>query len=71
MPKAARPAHIRALPRSVGDLTDSQIETFIRFGREEAQLIDELEAAVRTGDRDAAWRIAQALCRIEDEARRT
>jgi hypothetical protein len=69
MPRPARPAHIRALPRSINELTDSQIETLINFGREEAQLLDELEAAVKNEDRALVWQIAQAICGIEDRVR--
>lgn len=61
---------IRVMPRAADELTDSQIETLMNFGKREAELIDELEAATRNGDRDLAWQIAQALCRIEDEARK-
>jgi len=69
MPKPSRPAHIRACPRSVEEMTDAQIETLINFGRCEAELIDELEEATRHGDRDRAWAICQRICQIEDRVR--
>jgi hypothetical protein len=50
-------------------MTESQIETLMNFGRQEALLLDELEAATRAGDRDEAWRLLQEFCRIEDEAK--
>jgi hypothetical protein len=51
-------------------LTESQIELLTRLGKREAELIDQLEAAVRSGDRDLCWQIAQALCGVEDQARK-
>jgi hypothetical protein len=51
------------------ELSDHQIETLMAFGRREADLIEQMEAAARDGDRDLVWQIAQALCRIEDEAK--
>ncbi len=38
------------------------------FGKREADLIEQMEAATRDGDRDLCWQIAQELCRIRDEA---
>lgn len=51
------------------ELNDTQIDTLIGFGKREGELLDELTAAVRANDRDLAWQIAEALNRIEDEAR--
>jgi hypothetical protein len=53
--------------RDPAEMTESQIDALMNLGREEAALLDELEAATRAGDRDEVWRIAQALCGIEDK----
>jgi hypothetical protein len=59
-------SRIRIERRRVADLSDSQVEALIGFGRREAELLEQLEAATRAGDKDLAWQIAQALCRVED-----
>ena len=68
MAKNARLVTIHVERGSVADMTDSQIETLMSFGRREAELIDELEDATRAGDRDRAWRLSEELCRVTDEA---
>ena len=37
------------------------------FGKREADLIDEMTAAARAGDRNLVWQLAHALCEIEDQ----
>jgi hypothetical protein len=34
------------------------------LGRREAELIDEIEAAARVGDRNLVWQIVEALVRV-------
>jgi hypothetical protein len=51
------------------ELSDHQLERLMAFGRREADLIDEMEAAARVGDRDSVWRLAEALVRFQDEAK--
>jgi hypothetical protein len=51
------------------ELSDIQVERLMSFGRDEADLIDQMEAATRAGDRDLVWQLAQALCRIQDDVR--
>lgn len=63
-------SRIRAIKKTAHELTDSELERLMSFGRREAELIDELEEATRNGDRDLAWQIAQTLVRVEDEALR-
>ena len=62
----AKPS-IRAERRSAEELTDSQIERLMQFGRLEADLNDHMEEAARAGDRNLVWQIAQALVEIEDQ----
>lgn len=62
----AKPS-LRAERRHAEELTDSQVERLIQFGRWEADLIDQMEAAARAGDRELVWQIAQALVEIEDQ----
>jgi hypothetical protein len=50
------------------ELSDHQIEALMAFGKREAALIDEMEAAARAGDRDLVWQLAEALVRCQDEA---
>jgi hypothetical protein len=52
------------------ELAEHQIETLMSFGRREADLIDQMEAAARVGDRNLVWQLAEALVRCQDEARR-
>ena len=37
------------------------------LGRREGQLMDQLAAATRAGDRDEVWRVALEFCKLEDE----
>jgi hypothetical protein len=60
---------IRAERVPADELTDAQIERLMEFGKREAGLLDEMEAAARVGDRDLVWRIAQALCQMDEEAK--
>jgi hypothetical protein len=39
----------------------------MNFGKREAELIDEMVAAARIGDRTSVWRIVEALVAIEDQ----
>ena len=59
---------IRAERRSVDELSDRQIEELMAFGKREAGLIDDMEAAVRRGDRDGLWALGETLVRMQDEA---
>jgi hypothetical protein len=43
------------------------IEQLTDFGKREADLIDEMTAAVRARDRNLVWRLAHALSEIEDQ----
>jgi hypothetical protein len=52
------------------ELSDSQIERLMEIGSAEADLIDEMESAVRAGDRDLVWQLAATLVRHQDEARK-
>jgi len=60
---------MRVVRRSTEDLTDSQIEQLMTFGRREADLLDKLEAATRAGDRNLVFEIAQVFCQLEEENR--
>ena len=62
---------IRAERIPADELTDAQIERLMEFGCREANLIDEMEAAVRSGDRNLTWQLAEALVRLQDQARHT
>jgi hypothetical protein len=62
-------AHIRVERIPAGELSDDAIDRLVSFGRREAQLLDEMEAAARAGDRDLAWQLAQTLVRLQDEAK--
>jgi hypothetical protein len=62
--------NLRVERRPAEELTDAQIEQLMTFGSKEAELIDDLEAATRAGDKDLVWQIAQALCHAEDEAKK-
>jgi hypothetical protein len=57
---------LAAVPRA---LTESDAEWMIGLAEQHARLIDELEAAVKNEDRDLCWRIACAICAIEDRVR--
>jgi hypothetical protein len=59
----------RVVPRAAEEMSDHQIEQLISVVKREADLIEEMEQAVRAGDRNLVWQIAQALCRIEDQVR--
>ena len=50
------------------DLSDHQIERLMEFGRREADLIEQMEEAARTGDRGKLWRLAEELVRLQDQA---
>ena len=60
---------IRAVQRAAAELSDDQIERLVNFGKREADLIDEMEAAARVGDRNLVWQLAEALVRCQDEAK--
>jgi hypothetical protein len=68
--KSAAAPRIRAERIPANELTDSQIERIIGFGRQEADVVDQISQAARTGDRDKVWQLAQELVRLEDQARR-
>ena len=59
---------IRVVRRGVEEFTDTQIEKLIDFGKRESDLIDQMEAAARAGDRELAWQLAQAICDLHDRA---
>ena len=61
--------HLRVVRRAADELSDQQIEQLMSFGKREALLLDEMEAAVRTGDRALVWQLATSLVRCQDEAR--
>lgn len=56
--------------RSLGELSDAEILEFFDFGAREGELIDELEEAVRDGDRARAWEIAEQITANADANRR-
>ena len=60
---------LRVIRRAADELSDQQIEQLMSFGRREAELLDQMECAVRSGDRNLTWQLAQALCECQDEAR--
>jgi hypothetical protein len=62
---------LRVVRRAVEELSEAQIEQLMNFGKREADLIDEMVAAARAGDRDLVWQLAQALCDIEDQISNT
>ena len=62
--------NLRVVRRPVEELSDEQIARLMDFGRQEAALLDQMEEAVRTGDKNLCWEIAQALVHIQDEAGR-
>ena len=55
------------LRRAIEELSDNEIERLMNFGRREADLIDEMTAAARAGDRNLVWQLARALCDLEDQ----
>jgi hypothetical protein len=65
MPNTQR---MRVVRRAPEELSDAQIERLIGFGRAEADVIDELEAAARAGDRELAWQLARKLVELQDAA---
>jgi hypothetical protein len=67
MPKAT--GRLRIVRKAVEDFSDTEIEKLMDFGRREADLLEEMEAAVRTGDRELVWQLAKALVEIEDQSR--
>lgn len=69
MPRPQTVPRIRATVRAPDQMTESQIESLLALGRREAAIIDELEAAVRAGDKDLAWRLAVTLVELQDQAR--
>jgi hypothetical protein len=62
-------SHLRPVRREASELTDTQIEKLMEFGRREAAIIDEMVDAARADDRDRAWQLAQKLVEIEDETK--
>ena len=58
---------LHATPRAIEELSDNEIEQLMNFGRREADLIDEMTAAVRAGDRNLVWQLARALSDLEDQ----
>jgi hypothetical protein len=64
----ANTGRIRVVRRDPAELTDSQLDTILRFRSKRSDLIDKIEAAARAGDREQAWELAQALSRMTDEA---
>jgi hypothetical protein len=65
MPNTAR---IRVERVPADELSDHQIQRLIEFGKREAELIDEMEAATRAGDRNLVWQLAEELVHFQDEA---
>jgi hypothetical protein len=63
------PARIRVERIPADALTDTEFQRLMAFGRREAELIDEMEAAARAGDRNEVWRLAEELVRIQDAAK--
>jgi hypothetical protein len=63
----AQSPNLRVKRIPADELSDQQIERLMTFGQQEAALIEELEQATRSGDRDLVWQIAQALCGIQDQ----
>jgi hypothetical protein len=61
MRNAKQPPQITVNFRPVSEWTDEQLERLIGFGKIEAELLDQLEAATAAGDRDLAWQISLAL----------
>src|SRR4051794_23410977 len=49
--------NISVVRRAAEELSDEQIERLMDFGRREADLIEQMEAAARDGDRDLVWQI--------------
>jgi hypothetical protein len=62
-------SRLRPVRREAGELSDTQIEKLLEFGRREAEIIDELVDATRADDRDHVWQLARTLVEIEDEAK--
>jgi len=60
---------IRVERTPADELSDHQIEQLMAFGRREAELVDQMEAAARAGDRALVWQLAEELVRYQDEAR--
>jgi hypothetical protein len=54
-------SHIALECRAIEDLTDGQIQALIDLGRREAELLDALEEAVASNDRERAWQICIAI----------
>jgi hypothetical protein len=65
MPDTPRIRMVRHEPE---ELSDAQIAKLISFGRREAGLIEEIEQAARSGDREKLWRLAEELVRLQDQA---
>jgi hypothetical protein len=60
---------LRVVRREAAELSDREIERLMDFGKREAELIGDMEQAVRAGDRNLVWQIAEALVRSQDAAR--
>jgi hypothetical protein len=67
MPRQQSAPRIRAEVRDPAEMTESQVGMLLNLGREEAALLDRLEAATRAGNKDEVWKIAQEYCGIEDK----
>jgi hypothetical protein len=62
-----KPRIIRVERRPPEDFSDHQIETLMNFGKREADLINEMDAAVQVGDRNLVWQLAVTLTQLHDE----
>ena len=64
----AKTIGINVVPRPVAELSDQQIEQLVSFGKQEAELLDQLELAGATEDVSLAMQVARALCELRDQA---
>jgi hypothetical protein len=54
--------------RRAEEMSERQIQALIDLGKNEAELIDQLEAAVNAGDKVKVWEIAVAITASAAEA---
>jgi hypothetical protein len=55
------PPRLAVAFKSPSELTNAALARIIDAGKRQGELLEELREAVRTGDRELAWAICQAL----------
>jgi hypothetical protein len=47
-------------------INESDLDYFVALGQAHADLVAQLEAAVKAGDRERAWELARLICHVEE-----